>query len=361
MASIQGTGGDDVQNGTADRDLIYGGAGDDTQFGGDGNDVLYGGTGDDFLFGGEGDDQLTGGEGADDMTGGNGNDSYFVDNSDDQVRESTGGGNDTIIWGGFTDRPEVTNITLGANVEELRITGSLNLNGKGNELNNSIRGNSGNNSLSGLGGNDNVFGFGGDDVISGGAGNDVLDGGDGIDTLTYKILATNGVTVDLARKGQQNTGQGLDAVNGFENLEGTEFDDVLSGDAGANKISGLGGNDLIRGRAGNDDLTGGSGNDTFRFDSAATNGVDRIRGFTIGSDRLEFHTSDGYAANATLTFGSEAVGSGPQGIYDINTGQLFYDADGDGAGAAILIAQFDRGLNLTGNDISVINDGMPTM
>lgn len=348
-----GEGNNDI-DGTSANDMIYGRGGADDLSGGDGNDVLYGGDGNDSLYGGEGDDQLSGGTGADYMEGGNGSDTYYVDDRNDVVVEFAGGGIDTVV-------STLKNYRIGANVERLTLAEVVgddnNTNGTGNDLDNRIKGNSGNNEMQGLGGNDDIYGYAGNDIINGGAGNDILDGGDGIDLVSFKVGATNGVTVDLSITARQNTGNGLDAIRNFENLEGTVFNDVLIGDNGVNKIAGLAGNDLIRGRGGDDDLTGGSGNDTFRFDSAGVgNGVDRIRGFTPGADKLEFHTSDGYAANATLTFGTIAVGSGPQGIYDIDTGKLYYDGDGDGAGAAIQIAQFDRGLNLGVNDFVLVND-----
>ena len=352
MARDTGTSGNDNTIGTAGDDMYYGGAGDDTLSGGDGNDVLYGGVGEDTLFGGEGNDQLSGGEGADTMDGGNGNDTYYVDDTQDVVIESTSGGIDTVV-------SVLAGYTLRDNVERLTLGGTGNINGNGNALDNRLNGNSGDNQLHGRAGNDSIFGFAGDDIIAGGSGNDVMNGGDGTDTITFRVdeTAGQGVTVDLSITRSQNTGQGIDTIVGFENLEGTTSDDVLSGNAGANKINGIAGNDLIRGRGGDDDLTGGTGADTFRFDSAgAGNGVDRIRQFELGVDKLEFHTSDGYSGSAGLTFGPTAVGSGPQGIYDQQTGQLFYDADGDGAGAAILLAQFDRGLALTNADFVVVND-----
>ncbi|MCE2933200.1 MAG: calcium-binding protein [Hyphomicrobiales bacterium] len=328
--------GDDGSNriiGTARNDMIYGYGGDDTLDGGEGNDVLYGGAGSDLLMGGAGDDQLSGGEGADMMYGGTGNDTYFVDDVGDMVVELGGEGIDTVV--------STFSYTLGANLEVLRLSGTENIYGRGNELNNSIHGNSGNNNLYGAGGDDSISGWDGDDIIGGGPGNDWLSGGNGIDLLTYKVGTTTGVNVDLAVTARQDTGGGgKDLVFGFENLEGTFFNDRLFGDSGDNKIAGLSGNDYIRGRAGNDDITAGDGADTVRLEAAgAANGVDRIRGFESGVDKLEFSAAE-YHSSAGFTSGKVAVGAGAQFIFDTQLDTLSYDADGAGGSAAVLIANF---------------------
>lgn len=140
-----------------------------------------------------------------------------------------------------------------------------------------IRGLDGNDSLFGLGGNDIIIGGNGNDFIDGGAGNDELTGGNGIDTVSY-ALATAGVTVDISITGslggeapggpergtpQDTIGAGIDTlIDLFENLSGSQHDDLLTGNALANVIRGLGGVDTIHGGDGNDTLSGGTGNDT---------------------------------------------------------------------------------------------------
>ena len=114
--------------GTAGSDVFQGiehvltGVGDDQLIGnaaanylsaGSGRDVLRGEAGADSLDGGEGDDTLYGGEGADSMAGGSGNDLYFYIDSQDQVIEVSGGGQDTIITS--------ANVTMAADVEVLVI------------------------------------------------------------------------------------------------------------------------------------------------------------------------------------------------------------------------------------------------
>ena len=80
-------------------------------------------------------DTLDGGLGADLMAGGLGNDIYVVDNAGDVVSEAAGAGTDTV-------RSSVSH-TLGANVENLVLTGVAAINGTGNALNNSLTGNAG--------------------------------------------------------------------------------------------------------------------------------------------------------------------------------------------------------------------------
>jgi len=291
------------------------------------------------MFGGDGDDSLQGDGGADYMDGGNGNDTYFVDDINDVVVERAGGGNDTVNVLGLS------NYRLSANVENGKLGGISVVdadgfqNLRGNELNNTLQGNASRNQLIGGDGDDTIYGYGGDDIINGGAGRDLLVGGDGIDTVSYKVDAVGGVTVDLAITGYQNTGSaGFDSLSGFENLEGTDFADTLLGDAGDNTLHGLGGGDFLRGRGGNDTIVGGNGADTIRFEAAgAANGVDTIRGFNASEDVFQFSKNE-YDQNATLTLGSVAVGSGAQFIYDTTANTLSYDADGAGGADAVVIA-----------------------
>ena len=71
---------------------------------------------------------LDGGAGADTMSGGAGNDTYVVDDAGDVVTEAAGEGTDTV-------RARVS-YTLGANVENLTLTGTGAINGTGNALDN---------------------------------------------------------------------------------------------------------------------------------------------------------------------------------------------------------------------------------
>ena len=115
-------------------------------------------------------------------------------------------------------------------------------------------------------GNDQLFGGGGNDALYGGPGNDTLTGGDGIDTAIY-IAATGPVTASLAA-GSASGGEDNDLLVTIENLLGSAFGDVLTGDAGDNLLSGAGGHDTLQGGAGSDLLDGGDGFDTVLYDEA---------------------------------------------------------------------------------------------
>ncbi|MBH3423019.1 retention module-containing protein [Pseudomonas gessardii] len=160
---------------------------------------------------------------------------------------------------------------------------------------NLLNGGDGNDVLSAGTGNNQMHGGNGNDLLFSGIGNDLLDGGAGIDTVSY-AHATAGVTVNLGLGGAQVTGgAGTDTLQALENLIGSNFNDVLTGDGNNNLISGGLGNDTLKGEGGDDllvggpgtnTLTGGPGADTFQY-LAGNSGHDVITDFTVGSDKLD--------------------------------------------------------------------------
>lgn len=176
----------------------------------------------DTLQGGGGADTLDGAAGADSLVGGAGDDTFVVDNAGDRVLELAGEGADTL-------RAAVSS-TLGANVENLTLTGSAAINGTGNELANILVGNSGNNFLFGLlgadrldgaGGNDTLSGGAGADTVLGGAGNDLLDGGAGMDLY----VGGSGKDVFLFQRGELNG----DRIEDFAKGDRIELDGYSAG------------------------------------------------------------------------------------------------------------------------------------
>jgi Ca2+-binding RTX toxin-like protein len=156
-----------------------------------------------------------------------------------------------------------------------------------------ISGRGGNDTLIGLAGDDTLDGGIGDDTLRGGAGADVIDGGDGIDTASYAGSGA-GVSIDLAAETASGGDADGDTLFSIENLEGSGFSDVLSGDDGANVLTGGDGDDTLTGANGNDVLTGGAGNDQYVFHLAnlqlgeVPDGDDIITDFEIGIDKIRF-------------------------------------------------------------------------
>ncbi|MEQ6290609.1 cadherin-like domain-containing protein, partial [Vogesella sp. GCM10023246] len=237
--------------------------GNDTILGNPTDDALQGLEGDDTLYGNGGNDLLDGGSGADYMEGGFGNDIYVVENTGDIVVEASGAGIDTV-------RTSI-NYTLTSNIENLELTGSANLTGTGNALDNSLSGNSGNN------------------VLDGGAGKDTMSGGDGDDT--YIVDNTADVVVEGGNAGvdtvRASVSQTL-AIN-VENLELTGGSNISgAGNALDNRIYGNAGNNVLDGGAGNDWLKGGAGNDTYRYgQNYGYDVIDNSGGATKDIDALQ--------------------------------------------------------------------------
>ena len=224
-----------------------------------GDNVLNGMAGDVTLVGNDGNDTLQGGGGADSMAGGDGSDYYYVDNAGDVVVEDAGGT-------GWDQVESSITYTLTANVEELDLLGTANINATGNELDNYIYGNSGNNLLSGMAGNDTIDATaGGKDTLQGGDGDDVY----WINTVGDVIIETNAgasggwddVWSSVSYTLPTNVEE-LDLLgSGNINATGNAGINYLYGNSGNNVLNGLAGNDTLVGNAGNDTLQGGGGAD----------------------------------------------------------------------------------------------------
>ncbi|GGH07693.1 hypothetical protein GCM10007036_02670 [Alsobacter metallidurans] len=130
----------------------------------------------------------------------------------------------------------------------------------GGSANDILIGNVADNLLNGNAGNDTLQGGAGADTLIGGLGADSLDGGDGFDTASY-AGATGGVTVDLGTGVAAGNMAAGDLLARIEAVIGSNYNDILRGDANANRLDGGAGLNQLFGAAGADSLIGGAGDD----------------------------------------------------------------------------------------------------
>ncbi len=237
------------------------------------NNLLQGNNGDNTLSGGDGNDLLIGSGGNNTLIGGNGNDTYIVEVATDIVTEEVNAGTDIVLAS--------VSWTLGDNLENLTLTGSANINGTGNDLNNTLKGNSGNNILNGGSGNDILNGNAGSDTMIGGSGND-----------TYYVDVVDDIVTEASDQGIDTVFSAADWTLGanLENLTLTTSANLNgTGNELDNLLNGNNGNNILRGNAGADTLTGGRGNDTLFLGN--DNSIDTIvYNFGDGSDTINEFT-----------------------------------------------------------------------
>ena len=249
--------------------------------------------------------------GVDTLVGGAGNDIYMIRNVGDVITEAANAGTDTVHYFG------TGTYTLAANVENLVIEGSGNVNGTGSAVDNVMTGNSGVNVLNGAAGNDTLDGNGGGDSLIGGAGDDtyiVRAAGDHVDESTNAGAGTDTVLsyVDFSLVGgaghqvTAGTVENLTLLGTAISATGNDVNNTLIGNASNNVILGAGGNDLILGGDGDDTIDGGTGHDQI-FGGA-------------GNDKFVYSDAD-FGVTATPGSGSAAANSDT--IFDYSAGDSF--------------------------------------
>jgi Ca2+-binding RTX toxin-like protein len=350
---IFGGGGNDTINGLTADDAIYAGAGNDAVAGGIGVDLVFGDGGDDTISGGDGNDYLDGGAGGDTLNGGTGWDTSSYANATSSVQ--------VVMYNTAYNTGEATGDTF-TGIEALQ--GSTNIDILvGDFAVNAILGGAGGDWIDGTYGGDYLYGEAGNDSLVSRQQADVLDGGTDFDYARYDY-ADAGLRVYIYDTTQNSGWAAGDTFVSIEGLAGSYFADDLRGDASQNIIYGLGGADYIIGLGGSDLLIGGAGQDLFHFVGIGDGGAggDAIQDFVSGQDRISVTGaffglgSPGGVAIDSFRFVSGAAANlaTSQFIYNGATRQLFYDIDGTGAGAQVLLATLQVGATMAAGDIIVI-------
>ena len=353
--------------GNSAANILYGDKGNDILDGGSGADTMYGyGPGDSFSSPYISSTQPLAG----------GDDTYYVDNVGDVVDESyskfagsvlistmDSGGLDTVISSVSFTLQTVTYYNNGGGtlnvmgviyssgnvmggVENLTLTGSSNINGTGNALNNYLIGNSGVNTLTGLDGNDTIDGGAGGDTMVGGKGNDIYfvddyfdkvtelanEGSDTVNVMTSELLisSTNAANVEnfvlwsAAQDISVNTNTGFATTitgNASNNYIISRLgDDTIYGGAGVDTIEAGAGNDILDGGTGADAMFGMGGNDTYVVDNA---GDTTTEGVGAGTDTVNVVTSGLTITSANAANIENFVLAGAIATLTVNTNSGF--------------------------------------
>lgn len=311
----------------------------------DANEIITG-QGNDTLNGWSGDDTLNGGGGDDLLIGGHGSDVIIVDSTGDRVAESR-------KWTGHDTVMSSVDFRMGSkHIEDLELTGTARI-GAGNGLMNTITGNDA------------------DNILDGGRNVDTMIGGLGDDT--YLIRAPGDTAIE-----QFN--EGIDAVRAYRSyaleahVEKLFMQNVFTRDGDPTNLNGIGnglGNTIVGtpyantivGREGNDVLKGQAGDDTFVFDrDIGPNNVDRIIDFEVNGDddTLKFKATAlgggvgaGVLSADDFATGTAAADASDRFIFDQASGQLWYDADGSGVGAQVLVSTFEQNAVVDADDILI--------
>ena len=394
--------GDDVIIGGNGADLLFGRAGADTILGGAGGDNVYfysmdnntgasadGGTGTDLLYA----------FGPVDFTGITLNSfEYLSLQSDDGsgvggatfLANQIGSGLAANAFISSNDTHDVLNFEM-FDRNALDISG-FNFAGWGANDQICIRGDVSSETITGSAQADWILSGAGNDTLNGGAGNDILNGGTGVDVMrgglgndSYFADVGGDTIVELAGQGTADKvtsatiGLNLNTLGGGQienaqltgsaalNILGNASANALFGNAGGNTISGGGGNDFIYAGSGNDTLLGGAGADSFVFNTAlnAATNRDTISDFTSIDDTIRLENTgsgmfNGLAVgqlSATAFWSAAGAVTGHDTsdriVYNSTTGDLYYDADGNGAGAAVKFATLTGHPVLTNADFIV--------
>ncbi|MEM8871606.1 MAG: calcium-binding protein [Pseudomonadota bacterium] len=290
----------DVMEGLGGNDVMLGLSGDDTMDGGDGTDFMAGGLDDDTMSGGNDNDTMLGGAGNDTVIGNKGDDEMRGGRGDDLLVWNNGDGSDKMRGGAGEDKTQVNFFTdLVEDDLQNEDTARIETSKKGvsfarTELNGQ--------SVNGLfaldiaevealdvnfGGGDDTAELVGEVVseiditLEGGEdeAGDTLDLSELADAAIVDLDIEYGGKESLSQNGMIETGGATAIANDFENVIGTDFADMIYGNAENNILSGGLENDTLNGGHGDDEIIGNKGDDIMRGGS--------------GDDLLVWNNGDG--------------------------------------------------------------------
>ena len=151
---------------------------------------------------------------------------------------------------------------------------------------------------------------------------------------TEKLAATQHFILNGYAEGRTTSNAGND------NLNGSDFADVLNAGAGDDTVNGGAGNDTLVGGIGQDVLIGGVGDDIFKFNALSEIGItggatDIIADFTQGRDKIDLSVLDADTATMDDDAFSGFIASGANFTTAkqlmIFNGVLYGNADADSA------------------------------
>ncbi|MBP6057462.1 MAG: hypothetical protein KA524_03425, partial [Nitrosomonas sp.] len=220
--------------------------------------------------------------------------------------------------------------------------------------------------MTGAAGNDTFNGGEGNDSMAGGGGNDIYLVENAGDTYTEAAGAGNDLVISyLAAHTLGANVERLQLAGTATTGTGNSLNNTITGNTRNNTLNGGTGSDTLDGATGSDTISGGAGADFFVFSTAlnATTNVDIVTDFNVIDDtiRLENAVFTQFAATGAIPAGTFVSGAGAVALdgndfllYDTVTGNLSYDADGNGVGAQVVFASLTGIPALTSADFVVI-------
>src|SRR5438094_1113870 len=183
---------------------------------------------------------------------------------------------------------------------------------------------------------------------------------------TSNVHFANGSAILFGDNSSGTTGDDL-----ANSISGTSGNDLVKGFGGNDTVFANAGNDRIESGAGNDTISGGGGQDSYVWHEFGAANADTVLNFDTGWDNIQLDAAaftqigatGQFAANDVRFYAAPGATGGHDAddriVYNTSTGQLWYDADGNGPGAAQLIATLPAGATVVASDINAFANAAP--